>query len=143
MRERDLRELEVLDYKILNLHTITRGKQLQIIPFYSEWSSNSRLWSHITTTPEFSLLDIVDFKEDKKKLFFEVTSIMEACFLSFFFRLARMKCIYFELCKFGNKKYNHPFWVFSGLEKKLNSFFFRTNFKIKFMSYFVAKNLFR
>ena len=71
LRERELREFEVLDFKILNLHDITRAKQLQIIPFYSEWSSNSKLWSQMTTNPDFSLLDIVDFKEDKKNLFFK------------------------------------------------------------------------
>ena len=73
LRERDLRELEILGFAVLNLSEVTRAKQLQIIPFYSEWSSNSRLWSDIQTKSDFSLLDVVDFEEEKKRLFFEVT----------------------------------------------------------------------
>lgn len=67
-----LRKLDIMGYRFLNLNDVTRAKSLQIIPFHSSWSSNSKLWSQLCTKSDFSLLDILaGFESDKKQIFFE------------------------------------------------------------------------
>ena len=73
LSESYLRKLDIMGYRFLNLNDVTRAKSLQIIPFHSSWSSNSKLWSQLCTKSDFSLLDILaGFEADKKHIFFEV-----------------------------------------------------------------------